>query len=297
MALLDIFRIYDRHVVDFVRHTVNPIITQLDVDVSDDVSFASPERPYAARGNNPQSREQAERTKHVSGLIGNFQYDDLVGQTETTIDEQRGVQTFATPRVSVTRLTWQFSSARNNTVPVRRLRVWDADGKQNFYLQTAKGIRPWDLHYQLDFQTRFREDMNQLLRWYLYHPDQTYSIQVDFKYPWGFKSIPLQFDQIVDNSDIETGEKERAIRYTIPMTVEGWMLEAYDGERDIPFDSVAPNFWLTQKTRIAKTVCIQHALASFDAAGNVRQSTIIELPETCFSGSTIALQGSGSTTI
>lgn len=257
----DLFRVYDAALTDFVKRTVKPVITELDLDCDEAVTFFAPERPYAAEGRAPQERTLTPRTQQVQGLLEENTFQAVTGQTETKIDTDRSVQTFATPRVAVARLSWEFSAARRNNVPVRRLRMWDEEGR--FIIQTKRAPRPLDLHYQIDFHARFRDDMNQLLRWYLFHPDETYSIWVDFKYPWGRQLMSLFFSRLVDMTDIDTGEKERWIRFSCPVLVHGWMLEGFDGEdadQMIPNESSAPEFTITQRRRTAIRVRQDYAL-------------------------------------
>jgi len=269
----DLIRLYDSALVAFVKRTVKPVITELDLDVDEAVTFVSPERPYAAEGRAPQERLLAQRTQDVQGLLEENTFFHVTAQSETKIDTDRAVQTYATPRVAVARTAMEFAPQRRNNVPVRRVRMWDEAGR--FIVQTKRAPRPFDIHYQIDFHTRFRDDMNKLVRWYQFHPDETYSIWVDFKYPWGTQLMTLFFSQLVDTTDIETGEKERWCRFTCPLTVQAWMLEGFQGEdaeQMVPNASDAPEFAITRKLRTAMVVKQLVAVGDLDEAAEAGET-------------------------
>ena len=288
MAVLDLFRTYDKAIVDLVKRTVNPVVTGLDIDVSDNVEFAAPERPYAAEARAPQDRTEADTLRRVPGLPHDHEFADLVGQSTSVIDKNRAVQTMATPRVSVTRQNWVYSMRRNINRPIRRIRLWDEQA--DFWITQKKHPRPIDMMYQIDIITRFRDDMNKCLRWYIQHPDNTYTIPIEFGYPWGRKFIDLFFENFIDNSDIETQERERWIRYTIPLSVEGWMLEGFESDQDIPFDADAPEFAITRKVRNVKKVTAEYHLVTAlgdDKEFGTADDTTILVDSTSVSGSLV----------
>ena len=217
MARLDLLRIYDEAILSFFRGN----LTMPGEDLAPRIKFSSPERPFAF---------------------------DLTPDSEGHMDTARAMQTLTTPIISVTRLTMQYDLLRNNSVEWRNVMYWD-DNKEIVVKSNAP--RPWDIAYQLDVLGRYRTDCNQIIQWFMYNITPVKAMQVNFDWPWGVQWIDMMFSEIIDNSELETDERERWIRHTIPFTLQAWAFESFENLGDIPPESTNPNA-TTSLRRVAK---------------------------------------------
>lgn len=208
MARRDTLRIYDQAVSEFFKLNLKVP----GIDLTPRIVFATPERPFGF---------------------------------DLKTDTDRAVQTLETPVISITRLSLTYAMIRNNTVPWRNVRYWD-ENKQ--YAVSAPYPKPWDIPYQIDIHGRFREDCNEVLRWFLFAPNPVKSMVLNFQYPWETQSVSMIFNQIIDNSELETDERERWIRHTIPFVLEAFMFEAFDNDGDVA-PTCGPGTSITATTR------------------------------------------------
>jgi hypothetical protein len=218
-----ILRIYDDSVFQFVKRHVKDAIE--GKDLTDRVHMSTPDRPYGFE----------------------FPMDG-----SGNIDTKRADMMLQTPQITITRFDIQYDMSRNQTNPVRVGPYWDAD--QNYRIWSKYPV-PWNLFYQVDIRARLRNDAQAVLNWWLYNPNPTRVLAVDFLYPWGKKGITLKFSQIVDQTIYETEEKLRYMQFVIPFTMEAYMFEAFDHPSDVPpwsNDNAQDAF--TTRRRTAKVV-------------------------------------------
>jgi hypothetical protein len=217
MARKDILRIYDSAIFSFMKRKAEDSVPGHTVGCH----MATPDRPFGF---------------------------EVATDPETgDVDTDRVTSMLVTPQVTLTRVGINYDMRRNNTNVVRNLRTWDQQGK---FSVMSEYPRPWNIEYQIDVYARLRNDAQNVLYYWLYHTQPMALLLLDFSYPWGKKKIYTTWSQIVDNSDVESGEKLRYYRYTIPFTVEAYMFEAFDGPSDIP------HAWndITAPTRRVRTV-------------------------------------------
>lgn len=249
MPILDTLRFYDQAIVDLVKTSVSGTYTGITdstgevIDLDDRVVFASPERPFGS-GGSPDAFSQLLSSGDPSDILA------AMILAETVNDRNRIVSTLSTPIIAVTRLSMDYALNRNNTNIVRKVFPWDSN---NDFTIRANYPRPWDIPYQIDIHCRYRQHANRCIAWYLKKPDPVLHIKVNFCWPWFERSIGLIFSRINDTSLLETGERERWIRHSIPVTLEGWAFDAYDSDADIPFYCSDPNAF-TVKYRNAKSI-------------------------------------------
>lgn len=225
MAVRDTLRIYDEAVVTWAKK----VITHPNIDLRDRIVFSSPERPFGFD-------------------LGN------ADNPEGNVDTARAVHTLTTPRISVTRLSLGFAANRNNTTTVN-VRPWSPDC---YFTVQAPFPRPWDIPYQIDILCRYRQDANWAIRWFLHNPNPTWQIIIDFGYPWGQKAISFVFNDIIDNSELETEERERWIRHTISMTVEAYLFESFDNSSDLMNSDAMATRLIRNAHQILTDIYVQH---------------------------------------
>jgi|WetSurSiteA1Bulk_404760.scaffolds.fasta_scaffold00002_93 hypothetical protein len=257
MGSLDVLKKYDQAIVDFVKFTLLPKWTGLtdsqgsDLSLENRVIFSSPERPYAS-GGSPQEIGELLSTGSAADILA------AAVLAETKEDISRVIQTLATPVISVSRGSLGYAMYRNNTNVVRKVFPWDSRKK---FTYRSIYPRPWDIPYQIDIHCRYRSDANACLHWYLVKPDPVLHISINFDYPWFEQKIGILFSKIIDNSLLQTGERERWIRHSIPITVQGWAFECFENDYDMPaYGNHDPTRDLVVKYRNALSINVENYL-------------------------------------
>jgi hypothetical protein len=126
------------------------------------------------------------------------------------------------PAMAVSRLNWTADAARYQEAIHRKLK-WSDD--LNLITQ-AQHPMAWDFAYQVDFLTKYRDDMNILMALTLIKfPRKIVMIPVDLGTPWGVKKISLIMGQVVDTTELESLDESsnRLCRMTLSLTLQGWL--------------------------------------------------------------------------
>ena len=220
MARKEILRIYDASVFSYVKKHVESSVPSHEVGVH----MATPDRPFG--------------------------FELPVDPETGDIDTNRAASMLITPQVSLTRTGLVYNMQRNNTNKFQKIRYWDAE--KNFVVQ-SEYPRPWDISYLVDVYARLRNDAQNVLQHFLYYTQPLRLVSMDFYYPWGKQKIYLSWNQIIDNSDIESSDKLRYYRYSIPINVEAYMFECFDFASDIPHVKVGGEPF-TSRARTAKSI-------------------------------------------
>lgn len=134
---------------------------------------------------------------------------------------QREDQSVRLPSMVLSRLGWTRSSERTNLVRHRKLR-WSDD------LNIVTGAQhpiAYDLSYQLDVWTKYRDDANLLVALTLTKfPRLTAPLTVDMGNPWGERRVFLEAKDVGDNTELDPGEDgDREVRHTIDLTLQTWL--------------------------------------------------------------------------
>lgn len=220
MARKEILRIYDSAIFNYVKRHVEASVPGHSVGMH----MATPDRPFG--------------------------FEIPVDPQTGDVDTNRVESMLVTPQVSLTRTGLTYDLQRNNTNRVRKIRYWDEE--KNFVVQ-SEFPKPWNISYAVDVYARLRNDAQNVLQHFLYYTQPLRLIRIDFYYPWEKQKIYLSWNQIVDNSDIESGEKLRYYRYSIPILVEGYMFECFDYPSDIPHNRVGGEPF-TSRARTVKKI-------------------------------------------
>jgi hypothetical protein len=198
MALQDCLRIYDQTMSDFVGGFAvdgNPVVT----------IFSTPDRPF--------------------GEV----VDEL-----TQVDEEFRSQMMETNLVaSVARLDPMYNPKLRVDVPFGRvLKVpLNSQGDQ----LASEYPRPYIIPYQFDLRARSRTDANLWMQWIQFKFNPYVCFNVDFGVLWGRRQIQTILDTIVDNSELEKGEKERWIRWTVKIRIlNAWIFPIITDTDDVP---------------------------------------------------------------
>lgn len=128
----------------------------------------------------------------------------------------------ALPAMAVSRLNWSPDARRYQQAIHRKLK-WTDDLNQ-----VAQGQHPmaFNFSYQVDFLTKYRDDMNILVALTLVKaPRKIVMLPVDLGSPWGVKKVPLLFGEVIDNTELESSDEasNRLCRMTLSLTLEGWL--------------------------------------------------------------------------
>jgi len=201
-------------------------------DIDSHFEFATPERPFAFK---------------------NAEDNDELDNVDTVLDVDRATQTLPSPLITVSRTDMRYDFTRSNTNKWRKVRWWDDN--RTFWVSSYYPS-PWNINYQIDVYARFRMDANKLIHWFLFWPKPFHTLSINFGYPWGQQSIDLRFELITDTSVLEAGENERWVRYTVPCTLQAYMLEAFEGKADIPTHACEPDAF-TKLVRSVKQFNVQ----------------------------------------
>jgi len=213
MPLRDVVRTYDQAVFNWVLgalqasnsdwHSFDPLDPAEPKAYA--LTFASPERPFARP----------------------FSQDAL-----------RGVETWPTPHGFVERQSLIFDAPRWN------FNKWPAvvESQDDLNYLMSKYPPPFNFPYQVDVRCRYQDSegapvissLLQAMRPFYYMTHPAVVLNIDFKQPWGHKRVHLMATDILNNSDLETGESERWLRFTVPLMIEGWMFITADDVADLP---------------------------------------------------------------
>lgn len=163
-----------------------------------DTTFASPDRPYGKFNN----------------------------------EEGLRVALMKNPVVSITRLDLVYDPRHRIDGPWYP--VAQLEGRRPIVV--SQYPRPYRIPYQLDLRSRRRTVANLWLRWIYFKFNPFHVFKIDFHQPWGMKKIHAELQgRLVDNSDLEPGEKERWIRHTCTFEMIGFMFPSVDDLRtDLP---------------------------------------------------------------
>lgn len=196
----DCLRIYDQAVSDFVGG--------FSVEGRDVVTIvATPDRPFA----------------------------ELVRELSNESDEFRSQMMESNLICSVTRMDPQYNPNLRVNVPFGKL-LQNPINPPGGDVLSSQYPRPYIIPYQLDLRARSRTDANLWVQWIMFKFNPYWCLYPDFGPLWGgSKQIQLQLAQTVDNSQLETGEEERWIRWTITIKIlNAWIFPLVDDTNDIP---------------------------------------------------------------
>lgn len=146
------------------------------------------------------------------------------GGTETERRVERAApnsESVGLPAMALTRLGWELNPERQNLRRHRHL-GWSDDLDMVFQAQHPMA---WDIAYQLDIETRYREDMNILTQFTIIKfPNIVRAVLVDLGPPWGIKKVYLKLGNVVDNTEFQGDEnKIRTYKTSIDFMFEAWM--------------------------------------------------------------------------
>ena len=100
---------------------------------------------------------------------------------------------------------------------------------------------PWDMTYQIDFWAKTREPANLFMAWIQGEATPQGVLTVDMTpidAAWGSKVVMFDVAEVTDNSVLEAEEENRALRYSVTLTVHGWVLLPLKANKTI-FDAIA----------------------------------------------------------
>lgn len=124
------------------------------------------------------------------------------------------------PSMTLQRMNWTLAENRMNYTRHRKVR-WSDD--LNLVTQAQHPIA-YDIAYQLDIWTKYRDDANILTTTVLMRfPRRMAGLLVDLGHPWGVKKVFMGVTSVVDNSELETEDGDREVRMTIDLNLEAWL--------------------------------------------------------------------------
>lgn len=134
-------------------------------------------------------------------------------------------ETLTFPRISIARLDKAGDPLRFNSNRIRRL-GWCNPTKHSS-LRSARFPAPMTITYQIDMWTRFVSEMNLWEQKLLleFAPQYIY-LRVRIDDVWLEKMFPVFLEGAIgDNSDLDPGEGERAIRRTFTLRADAWVFD------------------------------------------------------------------------
>jgi hypothetical protein len=197
--LLDCLRIYDEAISEFVGKFAvegKPVIT----------IFATPDRPFAEVVQEISREDESFRSQmEESNLI-----------------------------CSVGRMDPQYNPKLRVDSPFGK--VLSAPVSTEGDVLTSEYPRPYIIPYQLDLRSRSRTLANLWSQWIMFKFNPYVCLYPNFGALWGGqKQIQLILNQIIDNSELETGESERWIRWTVTLRIlNAWIFPIPENLNDIP---------------------------------------------------------------
>lgn len=207
MALRDTLLIYDMSVTAWVA-SFSVIRGSTNPQYSSPrVQFATPDRPYGAYDNIEKLQDQLQ---------------------------------FA-PVVTVQRVDENYDP-RHRTMDVNGVLIGQGPNGQYIFSQNP---RPYRLSYQVDLRTRLRGYANIWQQTLYFSVNQYHQFDINFGIPWGLKTILGTFEgKVVDNSDLDAGEKSGYKRLTFTMSLTAFLFPSVDDIiADIP--NSLGTLWLT----------------------------------------------------
>lgn len=195
MSVQDCLRIYDQAVSDFVGGFAVEGRSVLTM-------FASPDRPFAEVIQKMSESDEEYRSQLMeSNLIG-----------------------------SVARMDPQYNAKLRVNAPFGQI-LPTINGSEVL----SEYPRPYVIPYQLDLRSRSRTHANMWIQWVMFKFNPYFCLYPNFGALWGTRQIQLQLNQTVDNSELETGEKERWIRWTVTLKIlNAWIFPIVTDTNDIP---------------------------------------------------------------
>lgn len=193
---VDQFRIYDEMIIKWLRDIEYPVIDRIGTEFYPlvPVVLSPPERAFAA----------------VSQVLNTGTTNNNSKQRQVTY-----------PFISVLRLDEVYDMERYSFSRIRNLK----NNKQTPYPM------PFTIPYQIEIWAKGTTTINYLTQWILLQFESTrLHLYADFSiidndiysshYP---VSIPVLYKSSGNTSDIEPGEKDRTLRKTIDIEVNGWL--------------------------------------------------------------------------
>lgn len=148
-----------------------------------------------------------------------------------SMDEFRSVLMKQNIIVSVTRLDPVYNPALRIDTPIIPVAV----ARDRSSVLGSQYPRPYLLPYQVDLRARRRTAANLWLQWIYFTMNPYHVFKIDFGSIWSIKNIHALLDSIVDNSDLETGENERFIRWTVTLHLIAFMFPVPENvDTDVP---------------------------------------------------------------
>lgn len=195
MALLDCLRIYDQAMADLVGGFAVEGRPVVTI-------FSTPDRPFAEVVQGLQQTDESFRSQMMeTNLIASVARLDPVYNPKLRVDIPFG--------------------------PVLQ--------QSNGDVVTSEYPRPFILPYQIDLRARSRTDANLWFHWIAFKFNPYVCLYLNFGELWGTKQIQLILDGTRDNSELEKGEEERWIRWTIRVRVlNAWMFPIITDTDDVP---------------------------------------------------------------
>lgn len=198
MALQDCLRIYDQAISDFVGGFSvegRPTVT----------IFATPDRPFA----------------------------EVVQELSEASEEFRSAMMESNLVASVARLDPLYNPKLRVDIPFGPILAQpisqDGDTVESEY------PRPYILPYQIDLRSRNRTDANLWAQWVQFKFNPYVCLYPNFGELWGQRQIQLMLVTISDTSELEKGEEERWIRWTVNIRIlNGWIFPIAVDTNDIP---------------------------------------------------------------
>lgn len=235
MARLEVLRIYDAAIHTFAVRELGQMILQFktgdpnewDHDVSDAIHMATADRPYG--------------------------FEIPLDPNTGDVDTKRAERMLVKPQIAITRGDPVIAMDRMNTNQVRAIRYWDQNAD---FVVRSDYPRPWDIPYWIDIYARQRRDAQKILNYFLYAPDPTLVMYVDFDYPWGRKGVSMIYSGINEMTEYEPGEGLRLYHYRVPVKMEAWMFGAFENPGDIRHGGLYPND-RTSRVRTVKSLRVR----------------------------------------
>ena len=198
MPLLDCLRIYDQAMADFIGTFAvenRPVVTV----------FSTPDRPFAEVVQEMSASSEVFRSQmHETNLIASVARMDPLYNPKLRVDSR-------------------FEEL---------MRPYNLDGD----VLASEYPRPYIIPYQIDLRSRSRTDANLWMQWIQFKFNPYVCLYPDFGNLWNNqKQIQLILQSIVDNSELEKGEEERWIRWTVVIRIlNAWIFPIAVDTDDIP---------------------------------------------------------------
>lgn len=158
-------------------------------------------------------------------------------------EEYRALMMRSNLIVSVTRMFHQYNPNLRQSVGLPLTPTLD-----NRYIYWSEFPRPYLIQYQLDCRSRTRKDANLWSQWITFGMNPYTCFYIDFGPLWntmdgatktapGKTAVQIQLilRNLIDNTSLESGEKERWIRWTATIEImNAYMFPVPESDADIP---------------------------------------------------------------